>query len=113
MNGAMSAIPSGQPNMSLIDNSKFWQNRSRQNQARQLEAPLVVVLVLLVSLSGFAKVAEIFSNALSFGTTSSSGGSSDGSNNAVNGDAAANAKQIFDFLKSKGLNDIQAAAIHW
>ncbi len=29
------------------------------------------------------------------------------SNNAVSGDAAANAKQIFDFIKSKSLNDIQ------
>ena len=110
MNGAMSAIPSGQPNMSLIDNSKFGKiDPGKPSKATGGSSSGSSGATGF--LSGFAKVAEIFSNALSFGTTSSSGGSSDGSNNAVNGDAAANAKQIFDFLKSKGLNDIQAAAI--
>lgn len=110
MNGAMSAIPSGQPNMSLIDNSKFGK-RDPGKPSKATGGSSSGSSGATGFLSGFAKVAEIFSNALSFGTTSSSGGSSDGSNNAVNGDAAANAKQIFDFLKSKGLNDIQAAAI--
>ena len=110
MNGAMSAIPSGQPNMSLIDNSKFGK-RDPGKPSKATGGSSGGSSGATGFLSGFAKVAEIFSNALSFGTTSSSGGSSDGSNNAVNGDAAANAKQIFDFLKSKGLNDIQAAAI--
>lgn len=110
MNGAMSAIPSGQPNMSLIDNSKFGK-RDPGKPSKATGGFSSGSSGATGFLSGFAKVAEIFSNALSFGTTSSSGGSSDGSNNAVNGDAAANAKQIFDFLKSKGLNDIQAAAI--
>ena len=110
MNGAMSAIPSGQPNMSLIDNSKFGK-RDPGKPSKATGGSSSGSSGATGFLSGFAKVAEIFSNALSFGTTSSSSGSSDGSNNAVNGDAAANAKQIFDFLKSKGLNDIQAAAI--
>ena len=110
MNSAMSAIPSGQPNMSLIDNSKFGK-RDPGKPSKASGGSSSGSSGATGFLSGFAKVAEIFSNALSFGTTSSSGGSSDGSNNAVNGDAAANAKQIFDFLKSKGLNDIQAAAI--
>lgn len=110
MNGAMSAIPSGQPNMSLIDNSKFGK-RDPGKPSKATGGSSSGSSGATGFLSGFAKVAEIFSNALSFGTTSSSGGSSDGSNNAVNGDAAANAKQIFNFLKSKGLNDIQAAAI--
>lgn len=110
MNSAMSAIPSGQPNMSLIDNSKFGK-RDPGKPSKASGGSSSGSSGATGFLSGFAKVAEIFSNALSFGTTSSSSGSSDGSNNAVNGDAAANAKQIFDFLKSKGLNDIQAAAI--
>lgn len=110
MNSAMSAIPSGQPNMSLIDNSKFGK-RDPGKPSKASGGSSSSSSGATGFLSGFAKVAEIFSNALSFGTTSSSSGSSDGSNNAVNGDAAANAKQIFDFLKSKGLNDIQAAAI--
>lgn len=109
MNSAMSAIPSGQPNMSLIDNSKFGK-RDPGKPSKATGGSSSGSSGATGFLSGFAKVAEIFSNALSFGSTSSSG-SSDGSNNAVNGDAAANAKQIFDFLKSKGLNDIQAAAI--
>lgn len=110
MNSAMSAIPSGQPNMSLIDNSKFGK-RDPGKPSKASGGSSSGSSGATGFLSGFAKVAEIFSNALSFGSTSSSSGSSDGSNNAVNGDAAANAKQIFDFLKSKGLNDIQAAAI--
>lgn len=111
MNGAMSAIPSGQPNMSLIDNSKFGK-RDPGKPSKATGGSSSGSSGATGFLSGFSKVAEIFSNALSFGSTSSSSsGSSDGSNNAVNGDTAANAKQIFDFLKSKGLNDIQAAAI--
>lgn len=111
MNGAMSAIPSGKPNMSLIDNAKFGK-RDPGQPSKATGGSSSGSSGATGFLSGFAKVAEIFTNALSFGnTSSSSGGSSDGSNNAVNGDTAANAKQIFDFLKSKGLSDIQAAAI--
>ena len=112
MRGALSAIPSGQPNMSLIDNSKFGKRDPGKPSKATGNSSGGKSSGSTGFLSGFAKVSEIFSNALSFGTTSSdSSKDSNGANNAVNGTAAANAKQIFDFLTSKGLSDIQAAAI--
>ena len=110
MRGALSAIPSGKPNMTLIDQSKFGK-RDPGKPSKATGGSSSGSSGATGFLSGISKAVSILGDALSFGTAPSSSGSSDGSNNAVSGDAAANAKQIFDFLKSKGLNDIQAAAI--
>ena len=110
----MKSCPSGEPNKSLIDTSKLYfkgkvsgspNNNSNGSNTKPKSKSFM---------SAFANVASILSSAVSGGaddSKSSGNNTNSGGSNAINGDKKQNAKQIWDFLKGKGLTNVQIAAI--
>ena len=111
----MKSCPNGEPNKSLIDTSKLYfkgkvsgspnNNNSNGSNTKQKSKSFM---------SAFANVASILSSAVSGGaddSKSSNNNTNSGGSNAINGDKKQNAKQIWDFLKGKGLTNVQIAAI--
>lgn len=107
------SCPNGEPNKSLIDTSKLYfkgkvsgspNNNSNGSNTKQKSKSFM---------SAFANVASILSSAVSGGAddSKSSNNTNSGGSNAINGDKKQNAKQIWDFLKGKGLTNVQIAAI--
>ena len=110
----MKSCPNGEPNKSLIDTSKLYfkgkvsgspNNNSNGSNTKPKSKSFM---------SAFANVASILSSAVSGGaddSKSSGNNTNSGGSNAINGDKKQNAKQIWDFLKGKGLTNVQIAAI--
>ena len=110
----MKSCPSGEPNKSLIDTSNLYfkgkvsgspNNNSNGSNTKPKSKSFM---------SAFANVASILSSAVSGGaddSKSSGNNTNSGGSNAINGDKKQNAKQIWDFLKGKGLTNVQIAAI--
>ena len=110
----MKSCPNSEPNKSLIDTSKLYfkgkvsgspNNNSNGSNTKPKSKSFM---------SAFANVASILSSAVSGGaddSKSSGNNTNSGGSNAINGDKKQNAKQIWDFLKGKGLTNVQIAAI--
>ena len=111
----MKSCPNGEPNKSLIDTSKLYfkgkvsgspNNNSNGSNTKQKSKSFM---------SAFANVASILSSAVNGGAddkkSSNNNNTNSGGSNAINGDKKQNAKQIWDFLKGKGLTNVQIAAI--
>ena len=107
----LKSCPNTEPNKSLIDTSKLYfkgnvsgsPNNSNGSNTKQKSKSFM---------SAFANVASILSSSVSGGADDAkTSNTNNGGSNAINGDKKQNAKQIWDFLKGKGLTNVQIAAI--